>query len=71
MLFSAIKLHFLAMALVWIAATPEFEFPETYADMNDNVEEDLSRATPLPSVTDAPKSCKISKHGVGKLGVLS
>ncbi len=68
MWFSAIKLHFLAMALVCVAATPEFEFPETYANQNDNVEEDLSRATPVPSTTYEPESRRIKKYAVGKTG---
>ena len=51
MLTSTMKLLFLAIALVCVAARPEFDFPaQTEADEVDKVEMDLKRvpAKPLP-----------------------
>jgi hypothetical protein len=70
MLSNAIKLLFLAMALVCVAARPEFEVPETesYEMENDEMDREPRLKIPAPILTKplsvskmAVSSCKSSK----------
>ncbi|CAB4002620.1 Hypothetical predicted protein [Paramuricea clavata] len=51
MLSNAIKLLFLAMTLVYVAARPEFEVPESYEMENDEMDREPRLKIPAPILT--------------------